>query len=168
MKRKDEWSHDDDMFLAQTVLKHIANKSTQLNAFDEAADSLQRTSAACGFRWNSTVRHKYNPEIKAAKLKRRSNTSAGIPQNNLEITQKNDEKIDTPFDHIFHLLIDLKDEYLAMKQEIGQLKNQLKNTSTNSSSSSSTEDMHNLLQIIRRAEQLGMLEKISKQEKPTG
>ena len=69
MKRKDEWSYEEDLLLAQTVLNHIQNKSTQLNAFEEVGERLRRT-AACGFRWNSTVRKKYVAEIKASKERR--------------------------------------------------------------------------------------------------
>ena len=54
--RQDAWSHEDDLLLAETVLRHIREGSTQLNAFEEVGDHLNRTSAACGFRWNAEVR----------------------------------------------------------------------------------------------------------------
>ncbi len=56
--RQDAWSHEDDLLLADTVLRHIREGSTQLAAFEEVAEALSRTSAACGFRWNSTIRKK--------------------------------------------------------------------------------------------------------------
>ncbi|MEK5645792.1 hypothetical protein BK138_35105 [Paenibacillus rhizosphaerae] len=56
MARKINWSTKDDNILAETVLNCIQNGKTQLIAFEEAAEKLNRTAAACGFRWNSTVR----------------------------------------------------------------------------------------------------------------
>jgi prespore-specific regulator len=69
--RQDAWSHEDDLLLAETVLRHIREGSTQLNAFDEVGDALNRTSAACGFRWNAVVRDKYEDAIKLAKKHRK-------------------------------------------------------------------------------------------------
>ncbi len=65
--RQDAWSHEDDVLLAETVLKHIRDGSTQLRAFDQVGDDLNRTSAACGFRWNAVVRQQYIKEIAKAK-----------------------------------------------------------------------------------------------------
>ncbi|SER72784.1 RsfA family transcriptional regulator [Salipaludibacillus aurantiacus] len=69
--RQDAWSHEDDLLLAETVLRHIREGGTQLNAFDEVGDALNRTSAACGFRWNAVVRDKYEDAIKLAKKHRK-------------------------------------------------------------------------------------------------
>src|SRR5690625_6795303 len=65
--RQDAWSHEDDLLLAETVLRHVREGSTQLNAFDEVGDKLNRTSAACGFRWNAEVRRKYDNAVDLAK-----------------------------------------------------------------------------------------------------
>ncbi|SDY48348.1 prespore-specific regulator [Evansella caseinilytica] len=69
--RQDAWSEEDDLLLAETVLRHIREGSTQLRAFDEVGDALNRTSAACGFRWNAVVREKYEDAIKLAKKHRK-------------------------------------------------------------------------------------------------
>lgn len=69
--RQDAWSHEDDLLLAETVLRHIRDGSTQLNAFEEVGDVLNRTSAACGFRWNAEVRNKYTSAIDLAKRQRK-------------------------------------------------------------------------------------------------
>ncbi|WP_188453547.1 RsfA family transcriptional regulator [Virgibacillus oceani] len=80
--RQDAWSHEDDLLLAETVLRHIREGSTQLNAFEEVGDNLNRTSAACGFRWNAEVRQKYDHAIDLAKRQRkeRKRAMAGKPQ----------------------------------------------------------------------------------------
>lgn len=69
--RQDAWSHEDDLLLAETVLRHIREGSTQLNAFEEVGDHLNRTSAACGFRWNAEVRNQYINAIDLAKRQRK-------------------------------------------------------------------------------------------------
>lgn len=69
--RQDAWSHEDDLLLAETVLRHIREGSTQLNAFEEVGDCLNRTSAACGFRWNAEVRNLYINAIDLAKRQRK-------------------------------------------------------------------------------------------------
>ncbi|MBR3118374.1 RsfA family transcriptional regulator [Oceanobacillus profundus] len=74
--RQDAWSHEDDLLLAETVLRHIREGSTQLNAFDEVGDHLNRTSAACGFRWNAEVRSKYESAIDLAKRQRKEKKRA--------------------------------------------------------------------------------------------
>lgn len=74
--RQDAWTHEDDLLLAETVLRHIREGSTQLNAFEEVGDALNRTSAACGFRWNAEVRNKYVQAIELAKRQRKENKRA--------------------------------------------------------------------------------------------
>ncbi|WP_096270678.1 RsfA family transcriptional regulator [Paucisalibacillus globulus] len=74
--RQDAWSHEDDLLLAETVLRHIREGSTQLNAFEEVGDKLNRTSAACGFRWNAEIRKKYISAIDLAKRQRKEKKRA--------------------------------------------------------------------------------------------
>lgn len=69
--RQDAWTEENDLLLAETVLRHIREGSTQLNAFEEVGDELNRTSAACGFRWNAVVRNKYLDAIEIAKKQRK-------------------------------------------------------------------------------------------------
>jgi prespore-specific regulator len=68
--RQDAWSEEDDLILAEVTLRHIREGSTQLAAFEEVGDKIGRTSAACGFRWNSCVRKKYEAAISIAKAQR--------------------------------------------------------------------------------------------------
>ncbi len=68
--RQDAWSPDDDLILAEVTLRHIRDGSTQLAAFEEVGQRIGRTSAACGFRWNSCVRKRYDEAIGLAKQQR--------------------------------------------------------------------------------------------------
>ncbi|MGG3800266.1 RsfA family transcriptional regulator [Metabacillus fastidiosus] len=69
--RQDAWSHDEDLLLAEVVLRHIRDGGTQLAAFEEVGKKLSRTAAACGFRWNSSVRKQYKTGIELAKKQRK-------------------------------------------------------------------------------------------------
>jgi prespore-specific regulator len=69
--RQDAWTDENDLLLAETVLRHVREGSTQLNAFEEVGDKLNRTSAACGFRWNAVVRHRYEKALGLAKKQRK-------------------------------------------------------------------------------------------------
>ncbi|MBD8069307.1 RsfA family transcriptional regulator [Bacillus sp. PS06] len=74
--RQDAWSHEDDLLLAETVLRYIREGGTQLGAFEEVGDHLNRTSAACGFRWNAEVRKNYEQAIAIAKRQRKERKRA--------------------------------------------------------------------------------------------
>lgn len=69
--RQDAWMKENDELLAEAVLRHVKDGSTQLNAFEEAGDVLNRTAAACGFRWNAVVRRMYERELSEAKKERK-------------------------------------------------------------------------------------------------
>ena len=68
--RQDAWTEEDDLILAEVTLRHIREGSTQLSAFDEVGARIGRTPAACGFRWNSCVRKRYEEAIQQAKAQR--------------------------------------------------------------------------------------------------
>jgi prespore-specific regulator len=86
--RQDAWTPDEDLLLAEVVLRHIREGSTQLNAFEEVGELVSRTSAACGFRWNSLVRKKYETAINLAKKHRKQ----GSPEQ--EVATKQDEYVE--------------------------------------------------------------------------
>ncbi|WJY26558.1 RsfA family transcriptional regulator [Sporosarcina trichiuri] len=69
--RQDAWLEENDKLLADTVLRHVREGSTQLSAFEEVGDVLNRTAAACGFRWNAVVRQDYEKELAQAKKERK-------------------------------------------------------------------------------------------------
>jgi|SRR5690625_192865 len=69
--KQSAWTKDEDILLAKTVLQHIQEGKTQLAAFNDVAKQLSRTPGACGFRWNATLRKKYDKDIEQAKLLRK-------------------------------------------------------------------------------------------------
>ncbi len=74
--RQDAWTPDDDLILAEVTLRHIREGGTQLRAFEEVGERIGRTPAACGFRWNSCVRKKYEAAIAIAKAQRQKRNQA--------------------------------------------------------------------------------------------
>ncbi|WP_394184369.1 RsfA family transcriptional regulator [Metabacillus halosaccharovorans] len=88
--RQDAWTHDEDLLLAEVVLRHIREGATQLAAFEEVGRKLSRTPAACGFRWNSYVRKQYKTGIEVAK-KQRKELRTHISQDTEDLTESHDE-----------------------------------------------------------------------------
>ncbi|WP_163101400.1 RsfA family transcriptional regulator [Peribacillus alkalitolerans] len=84
MTRQDAWSQDEDLLLAEVVLRHIREGSTQLTAFEEVGKQLSRTSAACGFRWNSFVRKQYKSGIELAKKQRKEYKKKAYQKNQVQ------------------------------------------------------------------------------------
>ncbi|APC48169.1 RsfA family transcriptional regulator [Virgibacillus halodenitrificans] len=145
--RQDAWSHEDDLLLAETVLRHIREGSTQLNAFEEVGDKLNRTSAACGFRWNAEVRSKYENAIDLAKRqrkeKKRAIAAAGqklskpvieLPQTEegqlesiIEESEKTNGTGTLTIDTVIRFLKELKRDYYASNQSKNTLEQYKKN-----------------------------------------
>lgn len=69
--RQDAWTKDEDILLAEIVLRHIRSGKTQLEAFKKAGEALSRTPAACGFRWNASLRKHHTEAINLAKNSRK-------------------------------------------------------------------------------------------------
>lgn len=121
--RQDAWSHEDDLLLAESVLRHIRDGSTQLRAFDEVGDILNRTSAACGFRWNAEVRKKYIQAVDLAKRQRKDKKRA-LAKEQVEQQQEQQQQpyslpkpVSTQFDEE---VAPLQNYYEETRQELEQ------------------------------------------------
>ncbi|KXG43787.1 RsfA family transcriptional regulator [Tepidibacillus decaturensis] len=100
--RQDAWTEDDDLLLAEVILRHIREGSTQLKAFEEVGQKLNRTSAACGFRWNSLIRKKYEAAIQIAKSQRQ---------------KRNYQKVEKNFDSEFSEVLSAPEEMKEVTEE---------------------------------------------------
>ncbi len=124
--RQDAWSHEDDLLLAETVLRHIREGSTQLMAFEEVGDQLNRTAAACGFRWNAEVRKNYEKAVDLAKRQRKQRKKA-MKENPVEtketvehvsiVNQSENTEKPTSIDDIIHQLEQLRDSATNLQNE---------------------------------------------------
>ncbi|MED0950916.1 RsfA family transcriptional regulator [Bacillus mobilis] len=117
ISRQDSWTDDNDLLLASTVLQYIRNGGTQLAAFKEVAILLARTPSACGFRWNSYVRKKYEKEIQQAKQERKVGNN--IP---LSPPEKETNSLSITLDDIILFLQNYKDV-----NELTNLQSQIEN-----------------------------------------
>lgn len=62
------WSPDEDLILAETVLKYLREGKPVIAAFEECSSKLKdRTPGACGFRWYNTIFHQYKEAVKLAR-----------------------------------------------------------------------------------------------------
>lgn len=128
VKRQDAWTPDDDLILAEVTLRHIREGGTQLNAFEEVAEKLGRTPAACGFRWNSLVRKKYEAAIQIAKSQRQKKKQ-GNParsRNRVKTEELNlDQDQTASLDAIIRFLRQHKAEVLEMRKRQGDLEKEI-------------------------------------------
>ncbi|MEY9866184.1 prespore-specific regulator [Peribacillus sp. B2I2] len=179
--RQDAWTHDEDLLLAEVVLRHIREGSTQLKAFEEVGKQLSRTSAACGFRWNSFVRKQYKSGIELAKKQRKEqvvidpdverDSSAVVEHNTIEQKtprQEENESITlqavilylTKMDEFFQLDNKEKERIsersLFLERENVRLKEE--NALLKENLKAVEEDYRALMQIMERARKLSVQE----------
>ncbi|EXX91850.1 precorrin-3B C17-methyltransferase [Paenibacillus darwinianus] len=136
--RQDAWSPDDDLMLAEVTLRHIREGSTQLAAFEEVGERIGRTSAACGFRWNSCVRKRYEEAILLAKQQRQKRNymkkSVAAPQVS-SISPEAEERVYHPelageetltMDAVIRFLRQWRNAYQDISRQIKALEKELK------------------------------------------
>lgn len=192
--RQDAWSADDDLLLAEVTLRHIREGSTQLHAFEEVGDKLGRTSAACGFRWNSFVRKQYEAAIQIAKAQRQKQKKMKLRQ--LPISESISTSISTEeisirqddlnsFEQVIHFMRNVKTIHADLTRKVSQLEReyrraeeelqharreneQLKKqfTSSEVNYKSVNEDYKTLLQIMDRARKMSLLVDPEEEKKP--
>jgi len=75
--RMDGWSDKEDEVLVSIVLSYVKQNKTQLLAFEQAAYRLDRTNAACGFRWNSYLRKLDSVKRRFEKARHEGRVGAG-------------------------------------------------------------------------------------------
>lgn len=136
--RQDAWSPDDDLILAEVTLRHIRDGSTQLAAFEEVGQRIGRTAAACGFRWNSCVRKRYEEAISMAKqqrqkrsyLKKQGIAATAVPQLMGEEGESGKGELATAeflsLEAIIRYLRQWKNTVQEMNRQIRQLEKELK------------------------------------------
>jgi prespore-specific regulator len=133
--RQDAWSADDDLILAEVTLRHIREGGTQLRAFEEVGERIGRTAAACGFRWNSCVRKKYEAAIQIAKSQRQKRnkklTLVSVSSTAIDIDDAHQAKSDNgdeaiSIDRVIRFLRQWKGTYQEMSRQIRVLEKALK------------------------------------------
>jgi len=182
--RQDAWSHEDDLLLAETVLRHVREGSTQLKAFEEVGDRLNRTSAACGFRWNAEVRKRYVQAMELAKRQRKERkralarqqkhatkeTTSNLPHSSTKLTTEHSTlSLETVIQFLTNFKQDyetkeqnfqtneqLMEENKRLQQEISHLTEQLDKNKKHLKSFQ--EDYQTFIQIMDRARKMTVFE----------
>jgi cell division protein FtsB len=178
--RQDAWSQDEDLLLAEVVLRYIREGGTQLQAFEEVGKHLSRTAAACGFRWNSYVRKQYKSGIELAKKQRKEVKNQTPPSNHQQpasnvnsILQKEEVDDELNFQAVIHFLHQLyqKAEISSSIQEdkeksnskIKELEKQTyylaaENERLEKNLKTMEEDYRSLMEIMERARKMVVLQ----------
>ncbi|WP_091019931.1 hypothetical protein [Paenibacillus amylolyticus] len=159
MVRKDNWTVEDDQLLATTILTNITKGKTQLSAFYDVGLKLKRTSAACGFRWNSNVRHKYREAIAKAKSEKL----------NSKLKSASTSKDNTfSFDDVITYLLAAKDDLQRLNREKEAISQKIQNVSLeieikrSAMSSDTIQNTQALAMILSKAADLGLFERNKK------
>ncbi|EOR22139.1 hypothetical protein ABW02_23085 [Niallia circulans] len=122
--RQNGWTKDEDLLLAETVIQFIKDGRTQLQAFEEVGKQLTRTSAACGFRWNSAVRKQHESAIKTAK-EHRKQLKKGVNIETSVITIQESEqspiKSGDDFEQILAFIKDIYNKSKIYEEQAGLL-----------------------------------------------
>lgn len=188
--RQDAWTHDEDLLLAEVVLRHIRDGGTQLQAFEEVGRQLSRTAAACGFRWNSYVRKQYKSGIELAKKQRKEVKKPTVPDFDNDINEIVEEAraqisyIDGQKDLSFSVVIDfLKGLYdnaeksKNQSENLDQYKGKIKvlekqardltaeNDKLTKELKMIEEDYRALIEIMERARKMVVLQEEDRQQK---
>ncbi|MCC3357581.1 RsfA family transcriptional regulator [Bacillus sp. REN16] len=185
--RQDAWSGDEDLLLAEVVLRHIREGGTQLGAFEEVGRTLSRTAAACGFRWNSYVRKQYKSGIELAKKQRKElkkqNNGEQLQQNQpepetIELTNSQStelqlrdiirfleeyEKTENKFDNVVKENKSLNTEVTKLQDQVKDLKAQNKTLENNIQLIE--EDYKALIEIMERARKMVVLQEDERSKK---
>ena len=163
IERKDAWQPSEDQFLAQTVLEHIRRGNTQLNAFEDVSERLGRSAAACGFRWNSTVRKEYEDAIKEAKeFKRNSLKKTRKPIENQILVSNLSEDNTITIEQVKYAINRIQEHIRSMRQELDKRSNEInfiqqKLDILMKPEHKLSEDYNTLIEILKRARSLGAL-----------
>ncbi|MGG1398277.1 RsfA family transcriptional regulator [Bacillus salipaludis] len=186
--RQDAWSQDEDLLLAEVVLRHIREGGTQLQAFEEVGKQLSRTSAACGFRWNSFVRKQYKSGIELAK-KQRKEMKKQLPQveeekNGAEVMVETASTISSgesvSFQTVIHFLEGLhkkaevsstiEEDREKSVEKIKELEKKIfylaaENEKLSKNLKAIEEDYRSLIEIMERARKMVVLQEEDRQQK---
>ena len=120
--RQDAWTAEDDKRLADIILRHIREGSTQLAAFEEAAEALGRTSAACGYRWNACVRKQFVEAIDVAKLDRKERREEQSKDDLMHTdVQQEEPETEITWNMVFRFLRQHRHEYQLLQTRLRQL-----------------------------------------------
>jgi len=152
--RKDTWSVDDDRILAETVIESVKSGNTQGEGFKIAAEKLNRTVAACGFRWNSEVRKQYKDELEKAKQEKRALRENKNQKLHIPDTTENNEN---PFEILAKAVEEATAAYKRLQRDYNKLRRENIKLEQKLQEMPNGEDLNNLINMLNNARKLGFL-----------
>lgn len=123
--RQDAWTEEDDRVLAEIILRHIREGSTQLAAFEESAEKLGRTEAACGFRWNAYVRKNYLQGIEMAKTQRKMIKSKAKKAARDSEANRSNDTAELTWNEVVRFLKNQQQEHSLLLNQVRQYEREL-------------------------------------------
>jgi len=123
------WSEEEDQLLADKVIQYASKGRAQLEAFQNVAETINRTPAACGYRWNAKLRNVFQEDLQQAKKEQRSDAPSHQHPNNDQTSSPSALQSALKFlksldEHDIHSLEEIQ-KIGALKKENNQLKKQL-------------------------------------------
>lgn len=179
---KRPWTKEEERFLGETVVEYIASGNTIEDAIEKVSKDINRTLAACKFRWHNTIRPKFKASLEIVKEERKKKTSI---KENLTSSVESVESIDlgSPFlqftqnlesisqqvEQLQNELTDIKQRYIEknqlvqmlteenrrIKRENEELKNELEEVDQRSLSIA--RDYKTMIEIINRARMMSLV-----------
>lgn len=120
MKRR--WTKQEDQILVDVIFKHIEKGSTQIAGFLEAGERLDRSSEACGFRWNSVLRKRHLASLQVAQEQARPGRTKPRPDEG----EWNDKTIIKTVNWIIRYLRWWRDRWTTKERERKELKEKIR------------------------------------------
>src|SRR5206468_2062393 len=126
-------------------------------------ERLGRSAAACGFRWNSTVRKEYEDAIKEAKeFKRNSLKKTRKPIENQILVSNLSEDNTITIEQVKYAINRIQEHIRSMRQELDKRSNEInfiqqKLDILMKPEHKLSEDYNTLIEILKRARSLGAL-----------
>ena len=114
-RRKDQWTIEDDEKLAEIVIHNVQNGRTQLEAFEQAAQVLNRTKQACGFRWNKTLRTQYGQVLNSVRKRPKQ-----LMRSHLKLALTSFEELTEAYNDLEMKYSELQSEYEKMQKWMQQ------------------------------------------------
>ncbi|MGF7535070.1 hypothetical protein AAGG74_15475 [Bacillus mexicanus] len=91
------WTDEEDSIVKDVVFEKVKNGETQLIAFEELGEKLDRSPSSIAFRWNSKLRKLYKDEFKKAKELRKLSGSNALDKKEVGVfTNSSSKKLRLP------------------------------------------------------------------------
>lgn len=98
MNTQKKWTSDEDLIVAEVVLRHVREGSTATKAFMELSNTLNKKTTTVLARWNDVLRHQYLQALEIAKKQGSKLKKTNIKNNTVKlmlpvISTENDDHV---------------------------------------------------------------------------